>query len=175
MLRRRAELAQGPAEARGLALIGASGSGKTVALTRGVARMSDKLDLRPYEGVSFTVPSPASLKMVGHEALVALGYPMQTNRTAAQIWQRVREQLADNRTLIPILDEAQDLMRTHSVHARRVVVNTLKSLMQSRDWPVSLILAGVPHLNGARSSRSARPRHAAFRTIAAREVRAAPP
>lgn len=40
-------------------------------------------------------------------------------------------------------------MRTDSPQERQAVVNTLKSLMQSRDCPVSLILAGVPHLNGA--------------------------
>ena len=145
--RRRAELALGQAaEARGIVVVGDSGSGKTTAAQRVVARIAAEGGIGPQDVTSFTVPSPASLKSVGVSALDALGYPLRANRTGAVIWQKVRDLLRARRTLVLILDEAQDLMRDQSARERQAVVNTLKSLMQNPAWPVSLVLAGIPRL-----------------------------
>lgn len=143
--RRRAELALGVRrEARGLAVVGETGPGKSTALESVVDRMIGDGTVKPGEVASAIVPSPASLKLVGASVLDALGYPLRVNRTGAIIWQRVRDQLQLNGTLVLILDEAQDLMHEQSARERRAVVNTLKSLMQNRAWPVSLVLCGIP-------------------------------
>lgn len=44
------------------------------------------------------------------------------------------------------LDEAQDLYISKGVKTRNDVVNTLKSLMNDKDWPVGLVLSGTPDL-----------------------------
>lgn len=147
--RRREEIKQGVrAEARGIALIGTSGSGKTTAVDRLLSRHKDLL--LPQEGqrqadvISFQVPSPATLKDVGMAVLSALGYPLQRDRSAGIIWNHVRKLLQEREVLFLHIDEAQDLYTVKGDQALINVINTLKSLMQNKDWPVGIILSGMP-------------------------------
>lgn len=149
--RRRTEIAAGVTmEARGIALIGASGSGKTTAVARLLSHSAglggDATKTPRKDVVSFQVPSPATLKFVGQTALEALGYPLRRERTEMIIWATVRQHLQARKTLFLHLDEAQDLMRHQTPKVLQSVVRTLKSLMQTRDWPVGLVLSGMPDL-----------------------------
>lgn len=138
------------AEANGIALVGESGSGKSTALRRIFERHPDIAPLSPGSAgatvVSFLVPSPATLKFVGHQALNALGYPIQRDRPAAYLWDMVKFHLRERKTLFLHLDEAQDLYSKRNNKEMQSVVNILKSIMQNRDWPVSVILSGLPEL-----------------------------
>lgn len=133
-------------EVHGLAILGDSGSGKTTTFRSIRALAEVTMGLKQHEVVSFTVQSPASLKGVGAAALDALGYPLRANRTAFAIWQKVRDLLRENKTLILVVDEAQDIIRNQSKREMQDVVSTLKTIMQIEGWPVSVILMGVPHL-----------------------------
>ncbi|MEM8575653.1 MAG: TniB family NTP-binding protein [Pseudomonadota bacterium] len=149
--RRRVELAEGlRGEARGIALIGPSGCGKTTAAERLISTHPDLVlpapDQLRADVVSFLVPSPATLKDVGMAALAALGYPLQRDKPSGIIWDRVRHFLQERQTLFLHIDEAQDLYTARSAGAQQSVINTLKSLMQNRDWPVGLILTGMPEV-----------------------------
>ncbi|MCX8281517.1 TniB family NTP-binding protein [Phyllobacterium sp. 0TCS1.6C] len=149
--RRRAEISAGVVmEARGIAVIGASGSGKTSAVARLFSHtpglVIDEPETARTEVVSFLVPAPATLKFVGVTALDAVGYPFQGRRTEMIIWDMVRQHLRARRTLFLHLDEAQDLMRHQTKEAIQPVVRTLKSLMQTKIWPVGLILSGTLEL-----------------------------
>jgi len=42
------------------------------------------------------------------------------------------------------IDEAQDLYTAKSENALQSVINTLKSLMQNKEWPVGIVLSGMP-------------------------------
>ncbi len=150
--RRRAELLSGhSAEARGVVLIGPTGSGKSRCVERLLLShrgLNSEISKKPdAEIISFIVPSPTTLKSVGETALRALGYPIQRNRTAAALWDLVRHHLKERRTLFLHLDEAQDLYSNQKANEMRAVVNTLKSLMQAREWPVGIILSGMPQLD----------------------------
>ncbi len=148
---RRAELEAGAAqEAYGVAVVGNPGSGKSTALAH-LFRTHPTLQLLQPDVVqadvaSFLVPSPSTLKMVGLSCLTGLGYPLRRDRTAGIIWELVQHHLKQRQTLLLHLDEAQDLMRTRSAREMTAVVNTLKSLMQGKDWPVGLVLSGLPDL-----------------------------
>ncbi|WP_179381475.1 TniB family NTP-binding protein [Jannaschia marina] len=151
MKRRRAADAMGlTREAGGIVVVGASGSGKTTAVARLLERYPDLA--RPERGVELAevvclqVPSPATLKHVGAAMLQALGYPLTRDRPAPFIWDQVRHLLQQRGTLFVHLDEAQDLYMKKSLAARSDVVNTLKSLMNNKAWPVGLILSGTPEL-----------------------------
>ncbi|MBO9398108.1 TniB family NTP-binding protein [Shimia sp. R9_2] len=137
-------------KARGLALVGASGSGKTTAMDRLFDTHPDLIlaeeGRETAEVLRLQVPSPASLKNVGTELLHGLGYPLSRDKSAAIIWTQVRQFLRARKTLFLHLDEAQDLYVSKGVKARNDVVNTLKSLMNDRDWPVGLVLSGTHDL-----------------------------
>ncbi|WP_175392872.1 ATP-binding protein [Leisingera sp. JC1] len=112
--RRRAVLSLGTyTEAKGIALVGASGSGKTTAVNRLIGKFAGPAAPQERnaiaEIISLQVPSPATLKYVGSSMLHALGYPLERDKPAAFIWDQVRHLLKERRTLFVHLDEAQDL------------------------------------------------------------------
>lgn len=134
-------------EARSLALIGAPGSGKTTATDKLILDHNKSRAAEggpPLEIVSFRAPSPATLKFVGYTALEALGFPLQRDKTTQMIWGMVRAHLRENRTLFLHIDEAQDLAQNQTPKEMMSVLNTIKSLMQAGDWPVGVILTGLP-------------------------------
>lgn len=146
--RRRAELAAGiVAEARCVALTGASGSGKATAAEHLFASQPD-LVLHDPDGprldlVSLQVPSPATLKFVGQTALARLGFELQRDKSAQIIWNMVKGHLKARQTLFLHFDEAQDLLRHQTPKELNAVVSTLKSLLQHKSWPVGLIVTGT--------------------------------
>lgn len=149
--KRRADLKLGKiSEARGIAVIGASGTGKTTAVDRLIAKSSlgDASDLNASSGdiISLRIPSPATLKYVGQTILRALGYDLKADRQAWYIWDLVRHQLKERRVLFLHLDEAQDLYAKGTQREMQSVVNMLKSLMQDNEWPVGIVLSGTNEL-----------------------------
>lgn len=149
--RRRAAISLGLfEEARGIALFGASGSGKSTLverlLTQHTGIRQPKNEGPDADVISLLVPSPATLKDVGSAILGALGYDSMRKSSAGAIWDQVRTLLQNRKTLFMHLDEAQDLFSSQNTNVRNDVVNTLKSLMNQRDWPVGLILSGTPKM-----------------------------
>ena len=148
---RRADVAAGlHTNVRGIVLVGRSGSGKSTAFRELLLRTKG-LNLGGgddgfCEVVSLQVPSPATLKFVGTAALQALGFPLARDKSAALIWGQVKDHLKRRKTLFLHLDEAQDLTRYQTQDDRDAVVRTLKSLMENSEWPVGLILSGMPEL-----------------------------
>lgn len=110
LYRRRAELDAGrTSEARGIVLIGISGSGKSTAVSHVFNRHQELQQLEPdkIEAVSLSVPSLATLKHVGLSCLNAIGYPFRRDRTAGTIWELLQSHLRQRETLSLHLDEAQ--------------------------------------------------------------------
>lgn len=149
--RRRAALeAETAFKAEAIALTGASGSGKTTAVDHAINKRNDLI--LPSHGqdiceiIQLQVPSPATLKTVGATLSEALGYELVRAKSAALIWQHARKLLMARRTLFVHLDEAQDIYLSRGDRGRNEVVNTLKSIMNNKDWPVGLILSGTPDL-----------------------------
>jgi len=133
-----------------IAVIGASGSGKSTLVNRLLTHHPDlrqpKAGQNEADVISLLVPSPATLKYVGSTMLGGLGFPLKRDKPASFIWDQVRELLMRRKTLFVHLDEAQDLFSSKNPTARHDVVNTLKSLMNNRNWPVGLILSGTPSM-----------------------------
>lgn len=148
---RRADEADGVAfKARGLMLVGQSGSGKTTAIRELIRKYSTTIATDPEnefcEYIGLQVPSPATMKFVGAATLRALGYPYSGNKQGPAIWDMVKVQLKLRGTKFLGYDEAQDLARYQTEKERQSVVNTLKSLMENSVWPVGLVLSGMPDL-----------------------------
>lgn len=136
-------------EVHGIALSGASGTGKSAAMTQLLARAREKLDRAGHADltlVSLRVPSPATLKLVGQSLLRALGFQISSERQAWYIWDLVRHHLRECKVLFVHLDEAQDLASRGTRHELNAVAAMLKTLMTDPDWPVSIVLSGTTEL-----------------------------
>lgn len=148
---RRADEADGEVfKARGLMLVGQSGSGKTTAIRELIRKHRALIATDPSEEfceyIGLQVPSPATMKYVGAATLRALGYPYSGNKQGPAIWDQVKVQLKLRGTKFLGFDEAQDLARYQTDKERQSVVNTLKSLTENSVWPVGLVLSGMPEL-----------------------------
>ncbi len=148
---RRADVRDGTINnARGIVLVGQSGSGKTTAIRELIRKNKSLLQTDPTQDIceffSLQVPSPATMKFVGAATLRALGYPYSGDKQGPAIWDQVKVQLKLRQTCFLHLDEAQDLARYQTDKERQSVVNTLKSVMENSLWPTGLILSGMPDL-----------------------------
>lgn len=136
-------------EAHGIALSGASGTGKSAATAHLLSKMQAYLagsSLPDATLISLRVPSPATLKFVGQTVLRALGYNLTAERQAWYIWDLVRHQLRERKVLFLHLDEAQDLSARGTRHELDAVASMLKTLMTDADWPVGILLSGTEEL-----------------------------
>ncbi|WP_092465507.1 ATP-binding protein [Donghicola eburneus] len=139
-------------EARSLLVTGLSGSGKSKEILH-------LLDLFWKEAVELPCGKPArfvrcvldakgSWKDLGRKTLHALGYPIsnKTRRTQFEIWEMVMTQASLQGVVGIHYDEAQHIMRGKSDADVMTVLDAFKTLMKSSDWPLMLILSGVPEL-----------------------------
>jgi hypothetical protein len=148
---RRADMAEGMINnARGIVVVGQSGSGKTAAIRELIRKNKSLLQTDATqdhcEFIGLQVPSPATMKYVGAATLRALGYPLSGDKQGPAIWDLVKVKLKLRQTCFLHLDEAQDLARYQTDKERQSVVNTLKSVMENSYWPTGLILSGMPDL-----------------------------
>lgn len=135
-------------EVNGLAIVGASGAGKTTTLAKVFSSYAASLPPggAPCNILSLRTPSPSTLKSVGFEIVKKLGFPMQKVPTEATIWSMVRSMLKAQQIAVLHLDEAQDIVGKNRAGDINAVVNTMKSLMQQEDWPIVLVLSGTEDL-----------------------------
>lgn len=129
---------------------GESGAGKSSSIRRllvGAEALAPiERDGRTYvPWVSVKGPSPGTLQRLGLRICRAIGYPAKLDTPENRIWEILGEQLRLRGVLIVHIDEAQHLARSmHSEYERRNVANTLKDVLEHKDWPVSFILSGIP-------------------------------
>lgn len=139
------------AEGRALVVVGQSGAGKTHAIKRLIEGRRELLPENLTLGmslpiVSITAPSPCTLKQLGIELLRLLGYPIDRDVRENVAWNRVREQLRLRKVQIVHIDEAQHAVRLMNDHEIQKLSDTFKNVMQQPDWPVCLVLSGLPSL-----------------------------
>lgn len=141
-------------EAQSLLVTGPSGSGKTTEIEDMLRRFNDSGVLMPGGKVarfaSCLLDSKGTWKDLGRKTLVDLGYPItnKTRRTQFEIWNMVIEQAKRQGVVGIYYDEAQHIMRGKSQAEVMSVLDAFKTLMKSHDWPLMLILSGVPELGG---------------------------
>lgn len=125
-----------------VAVVGDPGAGKTRAVSHALDRIPD---LRGDGTVRVLAPSPCTSKELGRSILRGLGYELKQQRlTEPEVWHMVRCQLQGCGISFVWVDEAHHAMGRCN-HANLMVLrDTLKSLVQQRDWPIGLIVSGLP-------------------------------
>lgn len=139
-------------EARSILVTGLSGSGKTAEISEVLKKFNESSVVLPggqtARFANCVLEAKGSWKDLGRKTLNALGYPIsdKTRRTQFEIWELVIAQ-AKLRGVVGIhYDEAQHIMRSKSETEVLGVLDAFKTLMKSHDWPLMLILSGVPEL-----------------------------
>jgi hypothetical protein len=137
-------------EARAIVVVGEAGTGKTASIDR-LFRTHPSLKGygQPGSGcplVSVTVPAPCTLKSLGMTILHGLGYPLARDLREHLLWARVHQALKTAGILLLHLDELHNLTDNANVLDIDTIRKSMKSMMVSDDWPVGLVLSGLPSL-----------------------------
>ncbi|WP_206611548.1 AAA family ATPase [Falsirhodobacter deserti] len=137
-------------EARGVLVTGKSRAGKTRELMHLIQKINDAQIMMPSglpaRIVNCSLPARLNWKELGLKTLMALGYPGEGRRTTNAIWQMVRDQAKRQGVIGIHYDEAQHMFSDTGNAANRVVLDSFKAVMKEADWPLILILSGVPSL-----------------------------
>lgn len=137
-------------ETRSLIVVGEAGAGKTAALNHafrthpvlgGYGTLGSGCPI-----ARVVVPAPCTLKALGIAILNALGYPLMRDLRENAVWTRVHEALQISGTVILHLDEMHNLTDKANILELDAIRKALKGLMISREWPVGLVVSGLPSL-----------------------------
>ncbi|PJI55957.1 hypothetical protein CTI14_00790 [Methylobacterium radiotolerans] len=132
-------------------VVGETGAGKSNAIHR-------MLDTHPaYTGyanpanpnpaaISIKIRAPSTFLAVGQQVLAATGYPLAGRLPMHEIWQRVSQRLPLSGTTVLHLDEMHNLTDLAKITDTKHLQQTLKSLVVDPEWPISVIVSGLPKL-----------------------------
>lgn len=146
-------------ETRGVLMTGASRLGKTTDIkkiltdfNRSELKMIDGL---PAKIITCNLSGTVTWKTLGIRTLKALGYEIKQYRTMEYIWGLVTHQMRQQGVIGIHYDECQHAFKkpksskgeTSAKELNRILLDSFKTLMKDPQWPVILILSGVPELS----------------------------
>lgn len=89
-------------------------------------------------------PSRCDLSGLGREMAWRMGYRTQRKLEESLIFQRVRAQLQIKGIKLVYIDEFQHVVRGPRRKGPEHLVDSLKNMLQEDDWPIHIILSGLP-------------------------------
>lgn len=137
-------------EGNGLVVIGESNSGKTREINRALERLVERQSVlecgREVRFLQIALDGETTWKSLGLHVVSELGYQMTGRRTEHEIWTQVRRQLERTGTWLIHIDECQHMFETLGEKETKKVINSIKTFMKHRHWPVVIVLSGIPEL-----------------------------
>ncbi|ABD07241.1 hypothetical protein RPB_2537 [Rhodopseudomonas palustris HaA2] len=150
--RRNANLPHGHDNRRygiGMLLVAPSGAGKTTAL-REAFRNHPAFPNFGGAGwcplISIGAPSPCTLRQLAMRILDQFDYDTERELRENAAWRRVHLQMREQNILFLHIDDLQHVLHQAGEEEMQKIRDTLKDLMTSADWPVHIILSGMPDL-----------------------------
>lgn len=137
-------------EACCLTIVGESNSGKTREIRHAISRLRETRPTlecgREVRSVSIFLDGETTWKSLGIKILEQVGYHMSPRKTEHEIWSRVRQQLRTQEIWLVHIDECQHMFETLGEKDTKKVINSIKTLIKNPDWPVVVVLSGIPEL-----------------------------
>lgn len=137
-------------EAHGLLVTGLSRLGKTQEIAELITAFNSGNNLmpdgRPARIIRCLLSRKVSWKELGLITADALGYPVDGRRNQNYIWRAVREQARRQGVIGIAYDECQHVFTEEGVATNKIFLDSFKTLQKDLDWPLILILSGVPEL-----------------------------
>jgi len=139
-------------EGYAVAVTGPSGSGKSTLVN---TVLDDMDEFEPVDDgygnmVQFclrvSTPSSCSTKDLGIAILRASGYPLSRPPSELEIWNVVKNRLRKKMHKVLFLDEFQHAVKKPGTKGAEHLTNQIKLLMQDKEWPLWLIIAGMPDI-----------------------------
>jgi Bacterial TniB protein len=146
----RPHAANNRAPGKGIVIVGPSGAGKSRLLEEtfrdhaAFPNFSIKGTWCPL--IAVTAPSPCTLGQLGIRVLDLMDYDLRREIRENNAWLRVRQQLRENNILFLAFDDLQHVLHGYSEDEVQKVRDTLKDLMTNPEWPMQIILSGIPEL-----------------------------
>lgn len=137
------------AEGRTVMVTGQSGAGKTRSLERNFEKFPEFANYRTDAGscplISVQVPSPFTLRQFAQDLAAAAGFRTDLVLRENVAWSNARSLIRERISFIHI-DEAHNLLESNNPVEITKARSTLRNLLTCHDWPVCLILSGLPHM-----------------------------
>jgi len=137
-------------EGTAVAIIGASGAGKTKAMRR---YLMNNVFFPDYgnpdaasQWITIGVKAPCTLRQLGMATLRAAGYGSLRQWRENEAWPQAHFMIAEQDILFLHYEEAQRIIRQKNVDVRQQIVETLAGLMTDPVWPLHLVLSGLPEI-----------------------------
>jgi hypothetical protein len=135
---------------KGMVLVAPSGAGKSTLLEETFRNHPAFPNFGSADAwcplIRIGAPSPSTLAQLAIRALEPMGYDIVREIRENNAWLRVRQQLRINNILFLSIDDLQHVLHGFSEEEIQKVRDTLKDLMTNPDWPVQLILTGIPEV-----------------------------
>lgn len=141
-------------ERRGLFVTGPAGTGKSSALKQ---ILSTHPDLQPYHDefgalvrpcLSIKLPKESKTNVIVAEVIKALGLPNEGSEKL--LTPIMHDMLKVHKVRLLHFDEAQHSVRSQTSSAFEAVQDLIKQLVDRDDWPIHVILSGMPRIEKMR-------------------------
>ena len=139
-----------PFEARGILVIGESRQGKSHEIQKLLEQFNDGSvvmpDGRPAKILHCILSGKVTWKDMGVMILDLLGYKLRGRRNQAEIWDMVIKYAQMQGVAGIHFDECQHVFTDEGQRTNQQVLDSFKTLLKQTQWPLMLILSGIPSL-----------------------------
>tara|TARA_R100000750_G_scaffold36404_2_gene23472 strand:- start:2503 stop:3468 length:966 start_codon:yes stop_codon:yes gene_type:complete len=135
-----------------LMVTGVSGTGKTTELEKLLREFNLSQAILPNGAkarfATCVLDRKGTWKDLGKDTLHAMGYPLSDKAriTQAEIGRRIRQQGELQGVVGVWYDETQHILADKKEQAMAEVLDCFKTMVKGADWPMMLIMSGVPEL-----------------------------